>query len=361
MAVTIYDVARAAGVGIGTVSRVINNSPQISSKTREKVLRAIKELKYQPSAVARGLASKRTNTIACIVPFLTGYFYFELLNGVQQAIRKKGYDLILYSVSVMEKKETFFKKTLQERKVDGVLLVSLTISDQYVSKYQQANFPIVLLDSYHARLDSISIENRQGAFIATEHLIKLGHRKIGMINGHLNSVPAIHRLQGFKKALTEHGIAFEDRYLVSSDFFDDEQVSYNHGFNKQAGYVAMKHLLASNNGYPDAIFVSSDIQAIGAIKAIQQYGLRIPEDIAIIGFDGIELSEYLGLTTMEQPMFEMGMIAAERLIHKIQNGNNNEGVFKRLFHPNLIVRQTCGARPWNHTDQSLPDRNKDQL
>lgn len=342
MPATIYDVAKAAGVGIGTVSRVINNSNQISPKTREKVLKAIKDLKYQPNAIAQGLARKCTHTIACIVPFFTGYFYFELLDGVQKSISKYGYDLILYSVDVIEKKETFFIKTLRERKVDGVLLISLTISNEYANKFKNANLPIVLLDGFHPELDSISIENKEGAFVATEHLIRLGYEKIGMIYGHRNSIPAIDRLDGFKNALSKQHVPMDEKYVLSSDFFNEDGVSNNHGFNKKAGYEAMKYML-NLNGCPDAIFASSDIQAVGAMNAIHEKGLKIPDDIAIVGFDGIELSEYLGMTTMKQPMFEMGIIAVEHLMYKIQNNNKNSDIFKKLFHPYLVVRETCGG------------------
>ena len=343
MRVTIYDVAKKAGVGIGTVSRVINKSPQISPATREKVLKVIKQLKYRPYSMAQGLARKRTNTIACIVPFFTGHFYFELLNGVQQAISKHGYDLILYSIDHLDKKEDIFKKTLRERRVDGVLLISMTISDKYAEKFIKAKVPIALVDSYHERLDSLTIENREGALLATKHLINLGHKKIGMINGNLNSVPAKIRLQGFKQALKENKIHPENRYIINVNSSNNSEVNHNDGFNKLAGYKAMKKLLELNDERPTAIFISSDIQATGAIRAIKEQGLKIPQEIAVVSFDGIELSEYLGLTTMKQPMFKMGIIAVEQLINKINNGMTN-GTFKKLFHPELIIRDTCGAK-----------------
>jgi len=349
MSVTIYDVAKKAGVGIGTVSRVINNSPQISPKTREKVLKVIRELKYQPSAMAQGLARKRSNIIACIVPFFTGYFYFEVLNGIQQTLSTFGYDLILYNVDKLEKKEEILKRTIQERKVDGVLLISLPISDKIVNKFRESKLPIVLVDSYHDALDSITIENREGAFIATEHLINLGHKRIGMINGCLSSVPAINRLEGFKAALNKYNIVYNDSYVVSMGLNGDPEVLNNDGFNKKAGYKAMHQLLALNGDRPTAVFISSDIQATGAIKAIQEHDLKIPEDISLIGFDGIELSGFLGLTTMKQPMFEMGIIAIDRLIKKIQNPGIKNGVFKKLFHPRLIVRETCRMNPIKST------------
>ncbi len=342
MSATIYDVAKKAGVGIGTVSRVINNSPQISPKTREKVLKVIKELKYQPSAMAQGLARKRTNIIACIVPFFTGYFYFELLNGVQQALSNRGYDLILYSVDKIEKKEEILKRTIRERKVDGVLIISLPIFDKHVTKFIESKLPIVLVDSYHDELDSITIENKQGALDATEHLIHLGHKRIGMINGNISSIPAMNRLEGFKAALLKNNICYDEHLVINTNSTNDPEILQNDGFNKKAGYTAMNQLLDLKKNRPTAVFVSSDIQAAGAIKAIQEHGLNIPRDIAIVGFDGIELSGYLGLTTMKQPMFEMGIIAVERLIEKIQNPDTTNRNFKKLFHPKLIVRETCG-------------------
>lgn len=343
MRVTIYDVAKKAGVGIGTVSRVINNSPQISLKTKTKVQKVIKELKYQPYSMAQGLARKKTNTIACVVPFFTGYFYFELLNGVQQTLSKNGYDLILYSVNLFEKKEAIFSRMLRERRVDGVLLFSMTISDEYAKKFIQSKLPLALVDSYHQDLDSIAIENQKGAFQATEHLIKMGHTRIGMINGNLTSVPAKIRLEGFKSALLQHHLVPIEKFIISINSTDTQQIKLNDGFNKLAGHFGMTRLLEDRSDRPSAVFVSSDIQAAGAIKAVQEAGLKIPEDIAIIGFDGIELSEYLGLTTMKQPLFEMGTLAVEQLLKKINKTSSN-GVFKKLFQPELVIRDTCGAR-----------------
>jgi len=341
MSVTIYDVAKKAGVGIGTVSRVINNSPQISPSTREKVLKVIKELKYQPSAMAQGLARKRTNIIACIVPFFTGYFYFELLNGVQQSLSNYGYDLILYSVDKLEKKEEILKRTIRERKVDGVLLISMPIPNKLVFKFRESKLPIVLVDSYHDALDSIIIENKEGAFIATEYLINLGHKRIGMINGCLSSVPAINRLEGFKAALDKYKIVYNDALVINVDLNGDPEVLHNDGFNKKAGYKAMNDLLKLNENRPTAVFVSSDIQATGAIKAIQEHDLKIPNDITIVGFDDIELSEYLGLTTVHQPMCEMGTLAVNRLMDKIAGKDSNG--FKTVFATKLVIRETCGA------------------
>jgi LacI family transcriptional regulator len=252
MAVTIYDVAKKAGVGIGTVSRAINNHPHVSSKTRDRILQITKDLNYQPHAMARGLARKKTNTIAVIVPVFTGYFFLEVLKGVQQSVIHDHYDLILYSIDQAEKTDQFLKKTLREKRVDGVLLISLKITDHYAKYFLDSNFPIVLLDSYHPKLDSITVKNEQGAMIATEHLLKLGHRRIGMIDGQLKSSPAHDRFEGYKKALNRFGVPFQDDYLVISDI-----VTGQDGFNRESGYDAMKQLLALNENRPTAVFVSS--------------------------------------------------------------------------------------------------------
>ena len=342
MAVTIYDIARKAGVGIGTVSRAINNHPHVSPQTRERVLQIIKEMKYQPHAMARGLARKKTNMIAVIVPVFTGYFFLEVLKGVQQAVIRDHYDLLLYSIDQSEKTDQFLKKTLREKRVDGVLLISLNISEQFAEYFLDSEFPIVLVDSYHSQLDSITVMNEQGALIATEHLLGLGHRRVGMIDGQLKSSPAQVRLRGYKKALEGRGFPFDDRLLVISDI-----ISGQDGFNREAGYRAMQRLLDLGEDRPSAVFVSSDIQAAGAIKALHDHGLRVPEDMAIVGFDDVEIAEYLDLTTMRQPMFEMGQLAVQRLVAKIEG--RAEDRFEKHFETQLIVRSSCGKKQSEYT------------
>ena len=337
MAVTIYDVARKAGVGIGTVSRAMNNSSQIAPKTKEKILAAIKELKYEPHAVAQSLARKKTNMIAVIVPFFTGHFYFELLKGIQEEVTESSYDMILYNVDQIDKTESFLKRTLIERRVDGVLLISLQISDAYAKRFIQSQMPIVLVDSFHPQLDSIKVENEQGAFQATEYLINLGHTRIGMIDGQLRSMPAQVRLEGYQKALKQHGLSFNESYLVISDPSSEKD-----GFNREAGYQGMQKLLAMGDACPSAVFAASDIQAAGAIRAIKENGLKIPEDISIIGFDDIELSQYLDLTTVRQPMQEMGSLALHHLIEQMQN--KTEEPFLKKYATELIIRSSC-AKP----------------
>jgi len=336
MAVTIYDIAEKAGVGIATVSRVINNSPHISVQTKEKVQNVISELGYRPYTMARGLARKKTYTFAVIVPTFTSYFFMEVLRGVQREVTREHYDMILYSVDHKEKTDLFLSKVLQEKRVDGVLLISLQISELQANKFIRSQFPIVLVDSEHPSLDSITVKNREGAFTATEHLISLGHMRIGMIDAQLKSSPAQIRLHGYKDALKKNDIAFNEKFLMISD-----QVAGQHGFNRESGYSAMKNLLQLGSERPTAVITSSDIQAAGAVQAIQEEGLHIPDDISIIGFDDIEIAEYLELTTMRQPMFQLGQLGVSRLLERITNPSMKR--FRRSFQTELIIRKSCGV------------------
>ena len=340
MGVTIYDVAKKAKVGIGTVSRVINDSPHISPKTKDKVLKVIRELKYQPHAMAQGLASKRSNSIACIVPDFTSYFFVELLRGIQQEISKHGYDLMLYCVDELDKKEIFLRRALREKKVDGVLVLSIPMEEKDIERFLQSKVPIVLVDSYHPKVDSITVENEKGAYIGTSHLIEMGHKKVAIITGEQDSFPVKQRISGYKKKKKKYNIPFNEKYLITADSFDKPDLLLNHGFNKIAGYISMQKMLKLGDQRPTAAFVASDIQAIGALRAISEHGLTIPDDMAIVGFDDIELSEWVELTTMSQPKCEIGRIAVNQIIDKISGAN--PPMLHKSFLPELIVRKSSG-------------------
>ena len=336
--VTIYEVAKKARVGIGTVSRAMNNSPLINEETKNRVLKIARELNYQPHAVAQSLARKRTNAIAVIVPFFTNYFFVELLRVIQKQLAQHDYDLILYSVDDIQRGNLFLDRAMRERRVDGVLYVSLPIEDEYAERFRLSALPIVLVDSYSKRLDSIIIENMEGAYMATDHLIQLGHKKIALINGNLRSMPALERLKGYKNALKKHHLAYDKNLVVICDASKDED-----GFNENAGFIAMKQLLKQGDDFPTGIFISSDIQAIGAIRAIQEAGLSTPEDIAIVAFDDIQFSKFLGLTTVHQPIYDMGRLAVNRLMERMSGENGKNSIIEKKLQTHLIVRKTCGA------------------
>ena len=342
MPVTIYEVAQKAGVGIGTVSRVLNNSTQISPATRARVLQVIDELNYQPHAMAQGLARKKSLAIAVLVPFFTGHFYVELLKGIQQATAAHKYDLILYSIEDLQDKDFYLKRALQQRRVDGVVLVSLPLTEANAKELHRRKLPLVLVDAFHPDFDSITVNNRTGAQTAVQHLIRLGHKRLAMITGHRASNPAQLRDAGFQQALAAAGLKAPENLIVSSDGLSAEAATVNDGFNKETGYLAMQQLLQLNGKRPSAVFVASDIQALGAIKAVQESGLRIPQDIAIVGFDDIELAEYVGLTTVRQPMLQMGKRAVERLMTLINNPKARHRHWR--IDTELVVRESCGAK-----------------
>ncbi len=335
MAVTIYDVAKRARVGIGTVSRALNNSPQILPETKARILKIAEELNYKPHALARGLARRKTGSIAVIVPFFLTYFFVEMLKGIQRELTRHDYDLVLYSIDRPERLNRFLLRTLEEKRVDGVILCSLPIDDKYAEKFISIGLPIVLVDSSHPLIDSITIENELGAYRATCQLIKNGYKKIGMINGRLVSQPARLRLKGFRQALDEFHLDFDERFVVYGDENDESD-----GFAKMAGYRGMLRLLENGQDYPKALFIASDIQAIGAIQALRKKGLSVPEDIAIVSFDDIELAEYFGLTTMHQPIYEMGQMGVQRLLQRIDC--KDLPALLNKIDPKLIIRESCG-------------------
>jgi LacI family transcriptional regulator len=340
MGITIYDLAREAGVGIGTVSRCMNNHPSVSAKTRERVLEIAKRLHYQPHAHAQRLASRKANTFSTIIPFFTNYFFIEVLQGVQDKAQELGIDLILYGVNNPAQAEYYLRRSLHGGRVDGVMFFSMKFPDAYVSKFQQMRLPLVIVDAFHECFDSMLVKNKEGAMQATRHLISLGHRNIGMINASLETAPARDRLEGYKEALGEAGIAFSiDSVVVSSNGKQD-------GFNREAGYNAMKEMLRRsherNGERISALFIASDVQAIGALEAARELGVRVPEDIAIVSFDDIELAKHAQLTTVRQPMYQMGTLALQMLTNRMKNPDAPPN--HTTFLPELVIRKTCGAR-----------------
>jgi LacI family transcriptional regulator len=337
MRVTIYDLAREAGVGIGTVSRCLNNHPNVSAPTRARVLDAARRLSYQPHAHAQGLASQRTNTIAAIIPYFTNYFFQQVLQGIQDKAGQVGFDLILYGVNHPEQVQDYLHRSLQRGKVDGVMFFSMKFPENYAEKFRQMRLPLVLVDGSHPDFDSIRVENREGAHRAVRHLIRLGHTRIAMINASMDTLPARERYQGYVSALAEHGIPLLTDRVFPSD------APWQDGFTREAGREGMRRLLARRRA-GDAItaaLVASDIQAMGALEAAREAHVSIPEEIALVGFDDIELAQYLQLTTMRQPMYEMGVLAMERLVARIRTPDMVPTL--TTFVPELVVRGTCGA------------------
>ena len=267
-----------------------------------------------------------------VIPFFTTFFFMEILQGVQSKLSELDCDLLLVGVNHPDQVEESLRHNIQRNRVDGILFFSMRMPDKFVQEHLHNRTPFVLVDAYHKEFDSLAVDNQQGAYVATNHLIASGHRRIGMLNANLESVPAKERLRGYKKAMEDADLPIDGSLIKSST---SPRLD---GFTREAGYEVMNQFIRLGKKMPSAIFVSSDIQAAGAIAALGEAGLRCPDDISLVGFDDIELASHLGLTTMRQPMFEMGVLAADVLLARLE-APNREPVHT-MFVPKLIVRKT---------------------
>jgi DNA-binding LacI/PurR family transcriptional regulator len=308
--VTIRDVAEYAGVGVGTVSRVLNDNPSVSDATRHKVLAAIETLDYTPSPIARRLSLRKTLAIAVVVPFFTRPAFTERLRGVEYALADSEYDLILFNVETTAKRDAYFHDVPRRERFDGLLIVSLSPRNGEVKHLLQAEVPTVLLDARHPDLSRVVIDDVAGGRLATQHLIDMGHRKIGFVGDQLenpfNFISSRDRYEGYRQALAEAGIAFQDEHHRQAE----------HG--REPARQMASDLLATSDP-PTAIVAASDTQAFGALEAARNAGLRVPGDLSVIGYDDIEIAEYLGLTTIRQPLFALGVEGVELLLDSIAN------------------------------------------
>ena len=334
MAATINDVAREAGVGIGTVSRVVNNGPRVKPATRERVRAVIDKLQYKPDPIARSMISKRTNSIGVIVPFFTRTFFMEVLRGVEMVNARLGRELVLYSVETDAQRDHYFSELPMHRKVDGLLIVSLPPDDEVSCRLKDSGLPVVFIDAYSPMFTSLVVNNVEGAYQAVKCLIEKGHRRIGFINGEIEGNfkfnQANDRLIGLHRAFGETGLLFEPGLVLTSEW------------NRMGGKQAALQLL-SQQKRPTAIFAASDMQAVGVLEAAKELGIPVPEQLSVIGFDGIEISELLELSTIQQPMQEMGEVGAARLMELIDNSAQKPELIR--FDTRLVERHTTGPAP----------------
>lgn len=329
MKATIYDVAHDSGVGISTVSRVLNNSPNVSPKTKEKVLASIEKMNFYPNANARGLTSAKTSTIGIAVPFYLRYFFMDILVGVGDELASHGYDIILFNIKSPDDIKNVLRKIIGESKISGLIGISISFNDEEIKNLDDAGIPVVLVDSSNDNVSSIFINNINGGYKAVKHLVELGHTKIATIIGShtdpfkLNITKS--RLKGMKRALKENDIHFEPNYV-------------RHGnWNKYSAYEAMEVLLSLHEP-PTAVFCCSDIMALGAIEKVKKRGLRIPEDIAIVGYDDLEFSSLIGLTTLRQPLDILGEMSTKIIMSNISEGKYRKQ--KIEIEPELIIRNS---------------------
>jgi len=329
---TIRDVAAAAGVSYQTVSRVINNRPDVAEDTRRRVLEVIEQLSYQPSAVARGLASRKTHTLGLITQDFSDYFFTQVIVGAEAEARRNGYYFILGSTEHNPDDEPEYLRLLTEREVDGILFArpSTEGDAQHVRWLIERSTPLVTT-SYSipgVALTVVDVDNVDGAQLATECLIEAGHREIGMIAGPAGWKSVRDRSQGYAMALEAAGLTRDPAHIEYGDW------SY------ESGYWAMRRIL-ERGALLTALFAHNDRMAIGAMRALREMGKGIPDDVALVGYDDTPPAAYAypPLTTVHQPMQEVGKLAVQLLLQMIQHPDLERK--ETLLKPYLVRRGTC--------------------
>ncbi|MGM0652886.1 MAG: LacI family DNA-binding transcriptional regulator [Bacillota bacterium] len=332
---TIKDIARRANVSDATVSRVINNSPNVKLQTREKVQRAIKDLNYYPNSLARGMRSKKTNSIGLLLADITNPFYAETAKTIIERAGKHSYTVILCPTNNDISEQKKYIDVLLQRKVDGFIFASVHWDDSSLDAVMEAGVPYVLYNrktSAYKKSNYVVLDNELGAYMAVEHLYKLGHRRIALIRGPHTFSTGKERSNGYLKALKEFGLPHNEELIVQGKYSEKE--SYD---------SAMK--LFNSNNPPTAVFASNDLMALSVYDAALSCGLSVPRDIALVGFDDIEIASHraIELTTVSQNRNMMAEIAFDTLRKIIENEPFQQPV-QAVLKPMLTVRKTCGSQ-----------------
>ncbi len=330
---TIKEVATLAGVSSATVSHVINETRFVSESVREQVMQAMQTLNYQPNALARSLRSGHTNTLGLILPDSANPFFAEMGHSIEKAAFEAGYSVIFCNTENDIERESFYLDVLTKKQVDGMIFVSTGENKESLKKLVELQIPTVVLDRDLAgiKMDCVQADNMQGGYLATRHLISLGHRRIGCIVGSSKVTPSSQRVTGYQKACEEFGIAVDTNLIVRGHF------------NPESGWELGRELL-SRKDRPDAIFVCNDMMAIGVLRAAAELHIRVPEDLAIVGFDDIELASFTipPLTTIQQPKVEMGKATLDLILRRITDRQIEP---ERIVLPvSLVVRRSCGSQ-----------------
>jgi len=328
--VTIVDVAERAGVSFGTVSRVINNDIHVKKETRERVLKAMQQMGFVANRQARSLAGGKSNTIGVLVPDLGTGYIGEIIRGIDAELSLSDLGLILYTTHRTASKEANYVANLATGMVDGLLLVLPRSPSDFVGNLTQRKFPFVLIDHQGVGCDchAVGATNWQGGYHATEYLIKLGHSRIGFITGWMDLGCAIDRLDGYRAALRTYHIPEAPELVYEGTFFQPD------GY---AGATALLDLPVP----PTAIFASNDVMAMGCMDAVRNRGLRVPDDVSIVGFDDIPQASLVrpALTTINQPLEKMGRVATQVLLDLLKHPEKEAD---RIELPTeLIIRNSC--------------------
>ncbi len=349
---TIHDIARLAGVSNATVSRVLNNKPDVNAETRERVLRIVNEQNFSPSIAAAGLAGKRNRLIAVLVPSLSWPFISEMMRGVAESAEARSYEIVLYTILGEQDRTDVIKRILATKLTSGLLAIQVGQSSDYLTHLYEQGFPVTIISDQvqPTKAPWISVDNYTGALEATRHLIRLGHKRIAHIHGPKNFLSSFERYNGYQAALQEVGISPDPELVVYGDF---TPIGGRQGANQ----------LFSLAERPTAIFAASDFMAYGVVAVAERYGLRIPQDIALVGFDDMATSAHFipALTTVRQPFYEMGQQGMQMLLSLMEGSRADEERFETFttnrassqnsveqsirvqLLTHLVVRASCGT------------------
>jgi DNA-binding LacI/PurR family transcriptional regulator len=331
MNATIRDVAKKAKVGVGTVSRVLNNSAAVSEATRQAVLEAIQALNFVPNTQARRLSLGKTSTIGIIASFFTRPSVVERLRGIEHISAQTTYDLTIFNVEHVGRSDHFFRTLGRGERVDGLIVVSLKVSDEAAELLSHAPIPVVLVDFAHPNFSYVTINDVDGGRQATQHLIDLGHTHIAFLSDHfdyaLGNGSSYDRFMGYQQALAEAQIPFRPEYQIQGSY------------GRAAAQEMARHLLSLPTP-PTAIFAASDTQAFGVLEAAEQLGVQVPHQLSVVGYDDIEIAEFLNLTTIRQPLFETGQKGIEFLFQLIEQPNLPSP--QAILPTQLVQRGTTG-------------------
>lgn len=330
---TITDVARAAGVSIATVSRVINNAPHaVGQSTRRRVLRAIRDLDFRPNALARNLQRKRTQSLGLIIPDISNPYYAEIARGIEDVASQHGYTLFTCNTDRKVEKMSHYVATLREKQVDGIIIGGGgTWGRQHFAALRDRGVKAVLIGRYGVNLPAIRVDNVKGAWEAATHLLQLGHRRIAVLAGPKSSTTTADRLAGYRKAFAEHGLRLPADWCLYGDL------------RPESGLRATEHLLAARRR-PTGILAINDQMAIGAMRALLRRGVEVPQQVSVVGFDNIALASFVtpALTTMALPLYRMGAAATEIMLRLLAGAAQVEEVW---FTPELVVRESSAGPP----------------
>jgi LacI family transcriptional regulator len=326
---TIREVAESAGVSYATVSHVINKTRLVSPETRERVLAAMDALNYRPNALARSLRQGKTNTIGLVLPDSANPFFAEISRGIEDEAFKKGYSVFLCNTELDMQREMFYVDVLSKKQVDGIIFVAAGDQADSLDYLLGRRMPVVMIDRDipNVEVDAVLTDHQLGGYLATRHLLELGHTRIACIAGSSSITPSAERITGYRRALEEAGVAFDESLLVRGDY------------HAQSGMDITLSLLAMDPR-PSAIFALNDLMALGALRAAAEAGFSVPKDLAVVGYDDLEITHFTNppLTTIAQPKKEIGIQAVNLLVDRMTHRNRPPS--RLILPPELIIRRS---------------------